>query len=94
MIDQKQILQGRPAVGVDETLRIVPGVQTNGGSGRTTCAFRFAEAVSLHVRVRRAHPDRRYPAHGSRWADPAGAIDLDAIARVEVLPRTEFDLVR
>ena len=28
VIDQKQILQGRPAVGVDETLRIVPGVQT------------------------------------------------------------------
>ena len=28
VIDQTQILQGRSAVGVDETLRIVPGVQT------------------------------------------------------------------
>lgn len=87
VIDQKQILQGRPAVGVDETLRIVPGVQTERrfgpddvrisirGSGvRSTFGVRSVRILIDGVPLTEVD--------GQTRLEP---IDLDAVARVEVL---------
>jgi outer membrane receptor protein involved in Fe transport len=87
VIDQKQILQGRPAVGVDETLRIVPGVQTERrfgpddvrisirGSGvRSTFGVRSVRVLIDGIPLTEVD--------GQTRLEP---IDLDAVARVEVL---------
>ena len=87
VIDQKQIMQGRPAVGVDETLRIVPGVQTERrfgpddvrisirGSGvRSTFGVRSVRILIDGIPLTEVD--------GQTRLEP---IDLDAVARVEVL---------
>lgn len=87
VIDQKQILQGRPAVGVDETLRIVPGVQAERrfgpddvrisirGSGvRSTFGVRSVRILIDGIPLTEVD--------GQTRLEP---IALDAVARVEVL---------
>lgn len=87
VIEQKQILQGRPAVGVDETLRIVPGVQAERrfgpddvrisirGSGvRSTFGVRSVRVLIDGIPLTEVD--------GQTRLEP---IDLDAVARVEVL---------
>ena len=87
VIQQKQILQGQPATGVDETLRVVPGVQTERrfgpddvrisirGSGvRSTFGVRSIRVLIDGIPLTEVD--------GQTRLEP---IDLDAVARVEVL---------
>lgn len=87
VVEQKQILQGRPATGVDETLRIVPGVQAERrfgpddvrisirGSGvRSTFGVRSIRVLIDGIPLTEVD--------GQTRLEP---IDLDAVARVEVL---------
>lgn len=87
VVEQKQIVQGRPAIGVDETLRIVPGVQAERRFG--------ADDVRISIRgsgVRSTFGVRsvRVLIDGIPLTEVDGQtrlepIDLDAVARVEVL---------
>lgn len=87
VVEQKQILQGRPATGVDETLRYAPGVQAERrfgpddvrisirGSGvRSTFGVRSVRILIDGIPLTEVD--------GQTRLEP---IDLDAVARVEVL---------
>ncbi|MEW6245532.1 MAG: TonB-dependent receptor [Nitrospirota bacterium] len=87
VVEQKQILQGRPATGVDETLRYAPGVQAERrfgpddvrisirGSGvRSTFGVRSIRVLIDGIPLTEVD--------GQTRLEP---IDLDAVARVEVL---------
>ncbi len=87
VVEQKQIQQGRAATGVDETLRIVPGVQAERrfgpddvrisirGSGvRSTFGVRSVRVLIDGIPLTEVD--------GQTRLEP---IDLDAVARIEVL---------
>ena len=87
VINQKQILQGNPATGVDETLRAVPGVYAERRFGPDDVRISIrgtGQRATFGVRGIRVLID------GIPLTEPDGQtrlepIDLDAISRVEVL---------
>lgn len=87
VVDQKQILQGRPATGVDEALRIVPGVQAERRFGPDSVRISIRGSgirATFGVRSIRVLLDGipLTKADGQTSVQP---VDLDAVSRVEVL---------
>lgn len=87
VVEQKQILQGRPATGVDETLRYAPGVQAERrfGPDDVRLSIRGSGVRSTFgVNSVRVLIDG-VPLTGVDGFTRLEPIDLDAVARVEVL---------